>query len=305
MHWYKNQDQINLERYKNSEIYINDENIYPCWIDKRVKYSEFHVRENNQNILINIGESWTYGENVFDIASGLEKYNLNTQLNYTLGPIMSRLLNVDLYQYAIPGNSNGNMTKELARILEYVKQNFDYDKIYVSMQMTEPSREHAQLNEFTADHPIHTLYQKNQKISFKRWLERYDEMFLDLLFDETSKYDNVDCLVWKNFCKWNSDKQLDRIKKVEKNWIAKSAQYLNVDYDPISFQSIGWFNELYKNRKFYKLKFDLEWCDKEIEKITKSNKFLSANELHSMHPNHKAHKIWANFLVKQSGWLNE
>jgi hypothetical protein len=304
MQWYENTDPITSDRYQKAKIYLNDDNVYPCWISKRAKYSEFHITENKKDLMVNIGESWTYGENVYDIASGIQRYNLNTQLDYTFGPIMSRLLDVDFYQYAIPGNSNGNMVKELTRILEYV-QRFKYEKIYLVVQLTEPSREHAQLHEFEYDHPIHSLYKRNKKISFYQWLCQYDEIFLDLIDKIASKFKNIECIVWKNFCKWNTLKEYKNIRKIQTNWITKSAEILDVDYSPISFQSVGWFNELFQNKKMYKIKFDAEWSNKEINKIEKSNQFLNANELHSMHPNDKAHKIWANYLIKEAGWLNE
>lgn len=305
MNWYEYLDKTDLEYYRNSTIMLNDENIHPEWVEHPVKFSELHVINRSNTLLINIGESWTYGENVKDIASGLQKYNLSTQLEYTFGPRIARQLDIDFYQYARPGNSNGYMFSELERIINYVNSNYNYDKIFLVMQITEPSREQAHLNTLDSMHPIQRLYAKNQDITFREWLKIYDEIFLNILDKIVKDNANLSVIAWKNFCKWNTDLQLDTVRQITPSWIAKSAELCKQDYNSLSFQSIGWLDEMYNNRDFYKIYFNKEWLNKEMEKIEKSNEFLKANRYHSMHPNCLGHAEWADHLLKQSGWLNE
>jgi len=305
MQWYQHAEPTNVNYYRNAKVMLNDDNIHPEWVEYPVKYSEVHTINGSNTILVNIGESWAYGENVKGIASALQNYNLDSQLEYTFGPIMASKLNVDLYQYARPGNSNGYMFSELERIIAYINRTFNYDKILLVMQMTEPSREHAHLNTLDYNHPIQKLYQRDQNISFYEWLKKYDEIFLDILDKIERENFNLDAIVWKNFCKWNTDLKLERVKQIQPNWIAKSAELLNINYRSLSFQSIGWLDEIYNNKDFFKINFDKHWLNKEMAKIEKSNNFLKANKFHSMHPNHKGHAVWADHLLTESGWLDE
>jgi len=170
--------------------------------------------------------------------------------------------------------------------------------------MTEPSRELAAIGTLPQTHPIRDMYYGNWKRDFRLWLKDYDNMFLDILQDTVSLYDNVKPMVWKNFCTFQNTKKYPNIKIVKQNWIQFSAECLHVNYEPITFQSIGWFNDLYSNQRKYSIVFDFEWCQQEVNKIEKSNHFIHANELHSNHPNEAAHSLWANKLINESGWLN-
>lgn len=305
MQWYEHTEDVDVEYYRNAKIMLNDDNIHPDWVEHPVKFSEVHAINGSNTVLVNIGESWTYGENVKGIASALQNYSLDTQLKYTFGPRMASKLNVDLYQYARPGNSNGYMFSELERIISYINKTFTYNKILLVMQMTEPSREQAHLNTLDSTHPVQKLYQRDQNISFHEWLTKYDEIFLNFLHKIERNNSNLDVIVWKNFCKWNTHMKFERIKQIQPCWIAKSAQLLNIKYRSLSFQSIGWLDEMYKNRNIFKIHFDKSWLNKEMAKIEKSNDFLKANKFHSMHPNHKGHAAWADHLLTESGWLHE
>jgi len=116
VNWY----QPVKHKYKSFDIWLNDENIKPEWVTDPAKYTEIHSRTGNKDLFLNIGESWTYGENIRNIKTGLREYSLPNMLDYTFGPRMSKRLNADFYQYAVPGNCNGYMFLELKRILKYI-----------------------------------------------------------------------------------------------------------------------------------------------------------------------------------------
>ena len=138
MNWYKwqiNRDE-GLSLYSNhSELWINDENLKPDWIEKPAKFTEFHVKRGKENLLLVIGESWTYGESLDGIATAHEKYNIKVQLTYSFGANMALSMDTDYYQYAVPGNCNFYMFNELERILPRLNS-MGYKKIYVCLQMT-------------------------------------------------------------------------------------------------------------------------------------------------------------------------
>lgn len=299
MKWY----QPVKYKYKSFNIWLNDDNIKPEWVEHPAKFTEIHSRSGNKDLFLNIGESWTYGESIRDIKTGLQEYSLHTMLDCTFGPKISKSLNADFYQYAVPGNCNGYMIKELERILKYINDNFDYRNIYLAIQFTEPSRELAALGNLP-EHPIRDMYYGKTKRDFKQWLKDYDDLFLGIIQDTVAPYENVKPLVWKNFCSFQNTKSYPNINLIQENWIQFSARQLNVEYEPLVFQSVGWFNDMYSNQRLYAITFDFNWCQTEIDKIEKSNKFISGNELHNNHPNEHAHMLWANRLLEQSGWIN-
>ena len=284
-------------------ITVNEKNRKPTWIEKDALYSEIFAKKNRKNIFINVGESWTYGESLGGVKTGIRQYDLYSMMTLSFGPQVADALDADFYQYAIPGNANGNMFMEIERILEYVTSLEKYEKIYFAIQMTEPSREHGALDNFS-DHKIFSMYKgRRPRMSFDQWLAEYDEIYLDILDHVLKKFDdfNIDAVVWKNFCKFQHRKEYKTFKVIEENWIQMSARNLGIRYEPTVFQSIGWFDDIYETEQ-RSIEFDLDWCNKEIDKITLSNKFISENRLHSNHPTAEGHALWAKNLIEKSGW---
>lgn len=300
MNWYEYETN-------NFKIFLNDENKKPYWVEYPAKYTEFHIIKNSDVLLLNIGESWTYGEALPGVATGLQKYNLESQLQNCFGSVMSNSLNCDFYQYAVPGNCNGYMYEELPRILDYIFTNFNYKKIFLLCQLTEPSREQAALNDFPTEHPIHNMYFRKEieKIDFFEWLVLYDEIFLNIINETVSKYNNIETFVWKNFCKFNTQKTFKNLTRIEESWIAFSARTLNVDYKMISFQSIGWLHSIMQEDSQNKIYFDTQRVNSEVDLIENSNEFIKGNELHNNHPTVLGHKLWAENLLQKTGWPNE
>lgn len=286
-----------------AEIFINDDNLKPNWVEHPAEFTEFYIKRNKKNLLIVIGESWTYGETLRDIRTGIQKYNFYTQLEYCFGARLALMLDTDYYQYAVPGNCNFYMFTELSRILEYIKD-FDYEKIYVCLQMTEPSREQTLIEELRKQsHPLETLIDPEEKISFEGWLEEYDNIFLNQYENIISKYNNLDCVLWKNFCRFNSEFMDRKFKTISTSWIQYSANILGKELKSPSFFSLGWLDTimgLYKN-----VIFDNAALSKEIDIIEDSLNFIKANSLHSHHPNEFAHILWANYIARTTGWKND
>ena len=286
-----------------THIEFVDNNLKPNWIKSRAQYTEFHVNRNRKNLLIVIGESWTYGETMKGISTGINKFNFETQLLYTLGPRMATMLDTDLYQYAVPGNCNFYMFSELERILKHIST-LNYEKIYVCMQMTEPSREQTLVNELH-NHPLHKLIRCTDNITFSDWLEKYDDIFFDQYQSIISQYNNLECMLWKNFCKINSKKQERNFKIVDKTWIQYSANLLGTKLEAPSFYSIGWLDSIITDNDYKTVKFDKSSLLKEIDIIEQSNNFIKGNPFHSHHPNEFSHLLWAQYLIRKAGWKDD
>jgi len=286
-----------------TDVVLNDHNLKPNWIAQPASYTEFHVKRNKETLLIFIGESWSYGETLRGIATAIQRYNFEDQLAYTVGSRLAVMLDSDLYQYAVPGNCNFYMFKELERILKYTST-LGYKKIYVCMQMTEPGREKPILIEIEQQgHPLASIIGPTEKMTFETWLEKYDDVFFDWYDNIISQYNNLDCVLWKNFCRINS-KNTDRtFKIVDKTWIQYSANCVGKQIDAPSFYSVGWLDDIMKD--YRSIQFNKSIISSEIDIIEQSNIFIKSNTFHSNHPNEFAHLLWAQYLARKSGWNNE
>lgn len=299
----------NCDILKDTEsIYTNDENLKPDWVEIPAVYTEFLVKRNKQELLLMIGESWTYGETLPGIATAIKKYNIMTQLSFGVAARMAVTLDTDLYQYAVPGNCNFYMFTELERILNYVST-LGYKKIYVCMQMTEPAREQSLIVKLKEhNHPLQYLINTDKsiilkKITFNDWLKNYDDIFFDQYENIISKYDNLDCILWKNFCKINTDKINRKFKIIDTTWIEYSSRILSNRINSPSFYSVGWLDTIIK--EYAHVEFNQKELIAEMDLIEKSNAFIKANFLHSHHPNQFGHLLWSQFLLRQAGWVND
>ncbi len=284
-----------------ADIYINDQNLKPDWIEKSALFTEFHVKRNKKDLLLVVGESWTYGESLPDIATGDGKYNLSSQLINCFGPKMATAMGTDYYQYAVPGNCNFYMFKELKRILDYVSK-LGYEKIYLCMQMTEPGREKG-IQIKLEGHPLDGLYNKLTKMSFDNWLETYDKIFFDEFNETISRYSNIEAVLWKNFCKANIDIKNYNFKVIENSWIRVSAKLFNVDLPMPKFYSVGWLATMKEEYGKF-LTFNTTDLLEQIDIIEKSNHYLSNSPRHRHHPDEVAHSLWAQYLLLKSGWID-
>ena len=286
-----------------TDVVVTDHNLKPDWIPSPAEYTEFHIKRNKETLLVFIGESWAYGETVRRIATAIRRYNFEDQLAYTVGSRLAVMLDSDLYQYAVPGNCNFYMFKELKRILKYTST-LGYKKIYVCMQMTEPGREKSILTEIEEQgNPVSSIIGPTKKMTFNTWLEKYDDAFFDWYEGIISQYTNLDCILWKNFCKINS-KNTDRtFKIIDKTWIQYSANCLGKQIAAPAFYAVGWLDNIMKD--YHTLSFDKKTILSEIDIIEQSNAFIKANALHSNHPNEFGHLLWAQYLARKSGWNND
>jgi hypothetical protein len=301
---------VNIENQKKLwgseiEVLVNDQNLKPDWVTTPALNSEFFIRRKKEKLLIVIGESWTYGESLKDVSTGLKRYSLSSQVAGCFGARMALMMDVDYYQYAVPGNCNFYMFQELSRILDYVST-LGYNNVYVCMQMTEPARE-MPISQKLINTPLNVLYKGTEKISFKKWLTQYDEIFFKWFDQIVNSYKEkcniVDAVIWKNFCSTNTDRRYESFKLVEQSWIQYSARIMGQDLGMPEFYSIGWLasmQELHSNR----IIFDIAYLNNQIDIIEQSNNFLTNNPYHYPHPNETAHMLWAQYLIKQVGWVN-
>jgi len=284
-------------------VHINDQNLKPDWVEHPALFTEFIVKRNKKNLLLVVGESWTYGETLPGVSTGIQKYDFMTQLRLGFASRMAVTLDTDLYQYAVPGNCNFYMFSELDRILNYVSS-LNYEKIYVCMQMTEPSREQTLKVELkNNNHRLQDLILPDTQINFSDWLIKYDDIFFDEYEKIISKHTNLECILWKNFCKINTSNINRMFKIVNTTWIEYSSKILSAQIKSPTFYSVGWLDNIVDN--YHNVKFDQTELLYQLDLIEASNAFIKANSLHSHHPNQLGHLLWSQFLLRTAGWVHD
>lgn len=295
MHWYDSQLVLLDYPFEKATVFKNDINLKPDWVTMIADNTEFHIVNGNDSILVVIGESWAYGESLPDIATGIGKSSINSQISHCFGPKLAIALNKDYYQYAVPGNCNFYMFSSIERIINHLKENYNYKKIDVCIQITEPSREYAIIHKLEGCYT--EIYNMSNIKTFDQWLVRYDEIFLNEAQRIKNEYD-ISVTVWKNFCPFQNKKAYPDLRLIEMTWIQMSGKLFGRSLGNQRFQSIGWFNDFYNQHKEY-LDFNLTEIHKELDNIEESNKFINGNYLHNSHPTLVGHSLWAFHLYNE------
>lgn len=309
MAWYNSKLKSDPSHGFMHDIYrvdLRDDGIRPAHIKIPAQNIEIFAKRHKKNLLINIGESWTYGEGLYGVATAKAEFDLGSMLRFSYGAKLATMLDTDLYQYAVPGNSNLTMSYTLKRIMKELDTS-KYDKIYLSFQVTEPSREMQQLQDLVNwNHPLKNLYDKSylrsKELSLQGWLEKYDSYLFSYIDDIVSKYSNVSTVVWKNFCSTNTQNNYS-FNNIDQSWIQFSAEVNGHKLKMPSFYNAGWLDDLmrYEEINFSKHKY----IQKQLQAIEESNKYLGKCPDHRPHPNEVQHNLWALNVYFKSGWANE
>jgi len=299
-----------------TNLFLNDDIIKA--INPTIQFAEYYIQRDKKTLLLNIGESWTYGEalpslnmNEGSIGTGIDKYHFDSQLLYSFGPNLALSLDSDLYQYAVPGNSNINMLTDLNRLLSFLRDSNRYEKIYLSLQVTEPNRDFRYLDmDYCKNSVLFNMLDRyrtsESPITFIDWLSMYFDTVQDWYQDTLNKYSdlNIDPIMWANFCTFQTNKEYS-FKRIKPTWIAYSAQLENKEYEePLFFNTamlIAVETE-YKNNVI----IDQDWAMYQMNLIEKAIKYIGfESKYHNNHPNIIGHKVWASYLAKMSGWKSD
>lgn len=296
--------------YNTSRILLNDENIKPVHIANPALFTEFHIIRNNDTLLLNIGESWTYGEALQDIGTAANKFNFRSQIEGCFGPRICEVMGWDLYQFAIPGNSNLYMHLELPRLLQHVAT-LGYKKVYLAIQLTENARElpiaHTKLVQNSALKQWYD-YPKQNNIDMLDWLAMYEETFFDNLENQLKTFTAcpIEAVYWRNFTKLATKKRDYSFKIIEPAWVSYTASLVDIDFDPPYIMNTIEFDK-YKNEHGKYLSLDRDFMEDQMNKVSFlfdyiGHKYRPTVVYHSNHPTKFGHMVWAHHLIRKAGW---
>ena len=94
----------------------------------------------SDNLLITVGDSWTWGDSLGKINQTLNIYDdYEHRVTNIYGYHLSKLLNYDFANVAFPGGSNSLILYKLKKFLNGIKK--DYEKILIVFTLTESGRD--------------------------------------------------------------------------------------------------------------------------------------------------------------------
>jgi hypothetical protein len=68
--------------------------------------------------------------------------------------------------------------------------------------------------------------------------------------------------------------------------------------------SVGWLATMQEQYN-KQISFDTSFLMNQLDIIEQSNNFLKGNPHHHPHPTETAHMLWAQYLTKQAGWIDD
>jgi hypothetical protein len=272
---------------------------------------EFLLSNNKENLLIAVGESWTYGEKIrrASLPFNPETKEINDTVpenftagtEYTLGPVLAKKLGCDLHQFAIPGHNNFGMIKALERIVNYHKDLRRYKKIFLIWNFTESAREW-----FFSDpdliprdqHPLIMREHKEKEIT--EFFRQYEVGFLDKLQQIISDSDlGIDCVVYKNLTTWyttESERKSYNFKTIPVCWRDWGLIGQGMETLP---NYISNARQLDRDSYVWRIcNYDIDWAEQQAEIL--SEKLSNAKKCNAFvrgsHPTVSSHEQWAQLL---------
>ena len=239
---------------------------------------------NKENLLVTIGDSWTWGDSLGKI--NFEKGILDDPERITSlygNQIKERLKDYDWINIAFPGTANGWIVDVALRFIKLSK-NFKYKRIIIICTLTDMVRD-FNANDIKCNFNNHSIVDYWKKVEKQR-------------LTALSKLDNVhniDLIIGRNFTHTYVPHKSIVKHHLEDEWVEVNRKYWNNNWPKLPFL-IGYISD--ENMSDDKKKWCLETAFPSMEKMTE---FLMSCPLHykkhTKPPTEKSHALWASYIT--------
>ena len=267
----------------------------------------FFVNQDKNDLLITIGDSWTWGSSLGDLS-------VDYRSKHVYGRHLSERLKCDWINYGLVGGGNNEILSDLDLILQCVfnDHGFDlnhseydrladlttkkYQKIHIVITLTETGRDTYDTNakdkftkvkDFLIDDELH-VYQKIKELK--------------------EQYKNTNLVVARNFS--YDFKECSNSLSIEKNWIQINFEenqrlgFDNLGYTLEDVSKSGAVSGIALNKirqlNYHDYQDKKQYMIEQIDDCDKLWHWLRNNPLHynvaTCHPTEKSHRLWANYL---------
>lgn len=245
--------------------------------DWSMVHNPFHYKSrDSENLLITVGDSWTYGDSLGKtrVRDGVD--DTNYRLDHVYGNIITEQLGYDWMNLALPGASNFCMLNWLGRLLD---RKYNYRNIACVITLTESGR-HEELRwaekfvylQPALEHMITKTYSMAGELQL-----RFPRVAFTLAHNFTDPVPGI----YKN-------------KIIERTWleVLTDQSVQNNTFIVVSDH----IKQLNYNRVFSDTP---DVIDKALQRIDLLDACAYCCKEDSRHPNETGHKLWAEYLLTQ------
>lgn len=233
-----------------------------------------------ENLLVTIGDSWTWGDSLFGINPRTKVDSPEERLSAVYGYHLKNLLvDYDWINIAYPGTANRWIVDSASRITEIVT---NYKHIIISVGLTDIGRD---LLHFELD------FNENTAI-------KCESNYLNQLSLTCDNREDITLIVGRNFTD-TFDENFNKVKNhLPKRWVD-----ISNEHSKLNFEFSGKNHYLsYPNKNSEKISIETkEWLLSSVfPRAENMIKFLMECPLHykiaSKHPTEECHIFWAEYL---------
>lgn len=258
-----------------------------CHIDSGSMF--FDIVDNKKpNLLVTIGDSWTWGT------------ELNNRLDECFGNQLSKNLSADWLNLGLPGIGNhyiSTLYNELCQVANTFKNS--YDKIYCVVTFTESAREFNGCLDRKVDYASQ-LKTIKQPSDYDKFIDFIEHLTLDNCNVNNS---NMQTVFAYNFVANKYNEYLPGL--LDKTWLEVCLEHSSIKVDNnCNIRSPFVFEKLHSV-------FDIEWSlDKTIFQQWILDRMKEAEQCYKLlsdctyfhkdyHPNKLGHQLWADYLYTE------
>ena len=245
---------------------------------------------NNQNLLVTIGDSWTWGDSI-DGIHVYSKPDSPARLEKVYGKkIKNQLDNYDWINIGYPGTGN-RWIVDVALRFPNILSKLSYEKIIIICVLSDSTRDtHYATTELKIQFDeVSDLYKQYEKILFDRLLT------LDSI-------KNLNLVVARNFTNTHEENLCILKNHLPDNWVEFSRCNWSTS-GPKLPEFIGYLtSDEVQHHKVFGYKHKKWLLDVNFPIAEKVTNFLMKCPLHykiaSKHPTEENHQLWADYLVQ-------
>lgn len=300
-------EHLNLERYEPTpeelfEVNLHEESFYyktkEIYVGQGAnKNVTLYCKTESKRLLVVIGESWTYGDNLKPYVRCVEnKDNIPYRVSTIFAGKVATYLKSDLLINSQPGNCNINHYYRLSEYINAIQEDGSYDEVFLVFQLTSPGRDYRNN---MVDEPIKHLFSKTPNnfpiLEYHDWQYEYDKTYFNLIQEQVLRMQFKSTVIWKNFNEFHyKERDQYNFDVIEYPFMRLVIQMSGYDYEP----SKNMEHTFYENiNELYNLKVDIGTMEEEIDKQNKGLQLLGKSMLNNFHPNEIGHWFLTALII--------
>lgn len=256
-----------------------------------------YCKTNSRRLLVVIGESWTYGDNLKPYVKCTEdKDNIPYRISTIFAGKVATYLKSDLLVNAQPGNCNINHYYRLNEYIDAIKKSEEYDEVFLIFQLTSPGRDYRKE---MVDEPIKHLFSKTPNefpvLKYNDWMYEYDKTYFNLIQEQIKRIPFKSSVIWKNFNEYHyKEREGYDFNVIEHSFMKLVVQMSGYDFEPSKNMEHTFYEAI---DEIYNIDVDVETMEKEIDKQNFGISLLAKSMLNNWHPNENGHWFLSALIV--------